>query len=269
MKAILWEETLAIRKWMHMTGVEIQLNHQSKITENAVARLIINSSHESTECRKEIALPVIVSLLGNSLKPELCNFLQRKMQTGLSCRDSTAPRAQESTGHSEGEITVGANIILSLISLWAFCACASQAQLIARYYSLGFPLSRSALRTLQFKAPYFKSMTEQSDAKFSLLTASVILAHFIPTLPVLGSFHVDHPPSSMLHTPKFPLQIPFPPSRLLPLPSFRSKPIAPCLRLAPGVPAGGDEKRPEKSGVVRWGEETRHKDVLPCIIFAQ
>lgn len=269
MKAILWEETLAIRKWMHMTGVEIQLNHQSKITENAVARLIINSSHESTECRKEIALPVIVSLLGNSLKPELCNFLQRKMQTGLSCRDSTAPRAQESTGHSKGEITVGANIILSLISLWAFCACASQAQLIARYYSLGFPLSRSALRTLQFKAPYFKSMTEQSDAKFSLLTASVILAHFIPTLPVLGSFHVDRPPSSMLRTPKFPLQIPFPPSRLLPLPSFRSKPIAPCLRLAPGVPAGGDEKRPEKSGVVRWGEETRHEDVLPCIIFAQ
>lgn len=64
----LGEET--IRKWIHMTEVEIQLNHQSKITENVVVRLIINSCHESTKCRREITLPVIISLLGNSLKPE-------------------------------------------------------------------------------------------------------------------------------------------------------------------------------------------------------
>lgn len=58
-----------IRKWMHRTEVEIQLNHQSKITESVVVRLI-NSRHESTKCRREITLPVIISLLENSLKPE-------------------------------------------------------------------------------------------------------------------------------------------------------------------------------------------------------
>lgn len=53
---------------MHMTEVEIQLNHQSKITENVVVRLIINSRHESTKWRREITLSVIISLLGDLIK---------------------------------------------------------------------------------------------------------------------------------------------------------------------------------------------------------
>lgn len=73
-----------IRKQTHMTEVEIQLNRQSKITENVVVRLIINSSHESTKCSREITLPVIVSLLGNSLKPEQYHFFHWKIWMGKS-----------------------------------------------------------------------------------------------------------------------------------------------------------------------------------------
>lgn len=88
-----------IRKQMHMTEVEIQLNHQSKITENVVERLIINSSHESTKCRREITLPVIISLLGNSLKPEQYHFLHWKIWMGKS---RFLPETELPVGTEEG-----------------------------------------------------------------------------------------------------------------------------------------------------------------------
>lgn len=193
-----------IRKRMHMTEVEIQLNHQSKITENVVVRLIINSSHESTKCGREIALPVITSLLGNSLKPEQYHFFHWKIWMGTS--GSLLKRGscvQESSvwAQRRDDPAADANAIFSLIGLCAYCACASQTQLIAHYYSLGFLLSHSASPTLRFKAPYFNFMTGQSVAKSSLLSASVILAHLILALPVLGSPHTACPPSFLKFPP--------------------------------------------------------------------
>lgn len=196
-----------IRKRMHTTEVELQLNHRSKITENVVVRLIINSSHESTKCRKEITLPVIISLLGNSLKPEQYHFFHWKIWMGTS--GSLLERGsciQESSvwAQRRDDPAADANVIFSLIGLCAYCACASQTQLIAHYYSLGFFLSHSASPTLQFKGPYFNFMTGQSVAKSSLLSASVILAHLILASPVLGSLHTACLSSFMLRTPKSP-----------------------------------------------------------------
>ena len=124
-----------IRKQMHMTEVEIQLNHQSKITENVVVRLIINSSHESTKCSREITLPVIISLLGNSLKPEQCRFFRWKIWMGASGTQlERGSCVQESSvwAWRRDEPAADANTIFSLISLCAYCACASQTQLTAR-----------------------------------------------------------------------------------------------------------------------------------------
>jgi len=124
-----------IRKQMHMTEVEIQLNHQSKITENVVVRLIINSSHESTKCSREITLPVIISLLGNSLKPEQCRFFRWKIWMGASGTQlERGSCVQESSvwARRRDEPAADANTIFSLISLCAYCACASQTQLTAR-----------------------------------------------------------------------------------------------------------------------------------------
>lgn len=187
MKAI-WERRL-IRKRMHMAEVEIQLNHQSKITENVVVRLIINSSHESTMCRREITLPVIISLLENSLNPQQYHFFQWKIWMGMSRNQlERGSHIQESSmwAQRRKDPTADANAMFSLIGLCTYCACASQAQLIAHYYSPGFLFSHSASPTLQFKAPYFNFMTGQSVAKSLLLSASVILAHHILASPELS-----------------------------------------------------------------------------------
>lgn len=196
-----------IRKRMHMTEVEIQLNHQSKITENVVVRLIINSGHESTKCRREITLPVTIPLLGNSLKPEQYHFFHWKIWMGTSgSLLKRGSRVQESSvwAQRRDDPAADANAIFSLIGLCTYCACASQTRLIAHCYSLGFLLSHSASPALQFKAPYFNFMTGQSVAKSSLLSASVILAHLTLASPVLGSLHTASPSSFMLRTPKSP-----------------------------------------------------------------
>lgn len=189
---------------MHMTEVEIQLNHKSKITENVVVRLIINSRHESTKCRREIMLPVIISLLGNSLKPEQYHSFQWKIWMGMNNTPLVrGSHVQESSMwmQRKDDPAADANAIFSLICSCTYGACASQAQLISHCYSLGFLLSHSASPTLQFKALYFNFMTGQSVAKSLLLSASIIPAHLIPASPVLSPLHIACP-SFMLCTPK-------------------------------------------------------------------
>lgn len=183
---------------------------------------------------------------------------------GPSCKDVTTLGTQESTvgAWQREDRYADVNVIFPLIGLCTYCACASLTQLIAQDYSLGFLLSHSASHTLQFKAPYFNFMTEQSVAKSSLLSASVIPAHFILASPVLSSLHTDCPSSFMFRTPKFPLQIPLPPSHSCLCLHLEVNPLPSVYSWFLGYPQMGMKKAREIRNSW-WGKKEAGEEGVP------